>query len=148
MSKDVNLVQVIGHLGADPALRFTPQGAQVVTFSVAAGRAWTDRDGVAHEETEWFRCVAWDKLGAICHRYLSKGVRAYVEGRLKTRRYTDRDGVEQWITEVIAQDVILLDARHAPEIGDADVPVFDAEPEQAPAPAPARPLPEADLPPF
>jgi single-strand DNA-binding protein len=137
MAKDLNKVQLTGHLGADPEMRYTAQGSAVTTFRVASNRSWKDREGSAHEETEWFRIVAWDKLGEICNSYLTKGTRVYVEGRLQTRKYTDRDGQERYATEVIAQDMIILSARgergNVPEDAAGDY----SEPEDAPAPPPA-----------
>jgi single-strand DNA-binding protein len=140
MGKDLNKVQLTGHLGADPEMRYTAQGSAVTTFRVASNRSWKDREGGAHEETEWFRIVAWDKLGEICNQYLTKGTRVYVEGRLQTRKYTDRDGQERYATEVIAQDMIILSARgergQVPEDAGGDY----GEPDEAsaPQPTPAR----------
>ncbi len=111
MAKDLNKVQLTGHLGADPEMRYTAQGSAVTTFRVASNRTWKDRDGGAHEDTEWFRIVAWDKLGEICNTYLTKGTRVYVEGRLQTRKWTDRDGQDRYTTEVVAQDMIILSSR-------------------------------------
>jgi single-strand DNA-binding protein len=139
MSRDLNKVMVIGRLGGDPEMRYTPTGSAVTTFSVAAGRQWKDRDGAAHEETEWFRCVAWDKLAEVCNQYLSKGTKVYVEGRLKTRKYTDRDGQERYATEVVLSDMIILSPKgeRAP-IDDVDAPIFGDDDAPAPA-APAAP---------
>jgi single-strand DNA-binding protein len=81
------------------------------TFRVASNRSWRDRDGAQHEDTEWFRIVAWDKLGEICNQYLTKGTRVYVEGRIQTRKWTDRDGNDRYTTEIVAQDMIILSAR-------------------------------------
>lgn len=139
MGKDLNKVQLTGHLGADPEMRYTAQGSAVTTFRVASNRSWKDREGGAHEETEWFRIVAWDKLGEICNQYLTKGTRVYVEGRLQTRKYTDRDGQERYATEVIAQDMIILSARG--ERGSVPDDAGDySEPDEAsaPQPTPAR----------
>lgn len=111
MAKDLNKVQFTGHLGADPEMRYTAQGSAVTNFRVASNRSWKDRDGGAHEDTEWFRVVAWDKLGEICNQYLTKGARVYIEGRLQTRKWTDRDNVERYTTEVVAQDMIILSSR-------------------------------------
>lgn len=122
MAKDLNKVQLTGHLGADPEMRYTAQGSPVTTFRVASNRTWRDKDGNSHEETEWFRIVAWDKLGEICNQYLTKGTRVYIEGRLQTRKWVDRDGQERYTTEVIAQDMIILSSKG--ERG----PVPDAEP--------------------
>lgn len=137
MAKDLNKVQLTGHLGADPEMRYTSQGSAVTTFRVASNRTWKDREGGSHEETEWFRVVAWDKLGEICNSYLTKGTRVYVEGRLQTRKWTDRDGQERYTTEVVAQDMIILSSRG--ERG--PVPEVDGEleePEEAVQPGPAR----------
>ncbi len=89
MAKDLNRVQLTGHLGADPEMRYTAQGSAVTTFRVASNRTWRDKDGNPHEETEWFRIVAWDKLAELCNQYLAKGSRVYVEGRIQTRKYPD-----------------------------------------------------------
>lgn len=136
MGRDLNKVQLTGHLGGDPEMRYTPQGAAVTNFRVASGRAWKDSSGTKHEETEWFRIVAWDKLGEICNQYLTKGTKVYVEGRLQTRKYTDRDGVERYISEVVASDMIILSSRRdgvADEVADDEV--FPDEPA---SPPPAR----------
>lgn len=146
--KDLNKVQIIGRLGADPELRFTPGGTPVATFRVAAGRQWMDGNGALHEETEWFRVVAWNSLAERCHQFLSKGARVYVEGRLQTRKWQDQDGQDRYTAEVIANDMIMLDARRsAPATNDdaltEDEPISPAEvppvqPEPAVAPARAR----------
>ena len=140
MSKDLNKVQIIGRLGADPEMKYTPQGSAVTTFSVASGRAWKDTNGQKREETEWFRCVAWDKLAEICNQYLSKGARMYVEGRLKTRKYTDRDGIERYITEVVMIDMIMLDGRSGAAGQGHDDEIFGDDDEPPPPAAPARPF--------
>jgi single-strand DNA-binding protein len=146
MAKDLNKVQMTGHLGADPEMRYTAQGSAVTTFRVASGRSWKDRDGNPHDDTEWFRVVAWDKLGEICNQYLTKGTRVYVEGRLQTRKWTDRDGQDRYTSEVIAQDMIILSARGergaVPDVaeGEFEEPEdMPASPAPARAPAPARP---------
>jgi single-strand DNA-binding protein len=111
MAKDLNKVQVIGYLGADPELRSTQQGTAMTTFRVAASRTWTDAVGARQEETEWFRVIAWEKLGEICNQYLQKGARVYVEGRLQTRKWQDTDGQDHAMTEVVANDMIMLSSR-------------------------------------
>ncbi len=140
MAKDLNKVQFTGHLGADPEMRYTSQGSAVTTFRVASNRSWKDREGAAHEDTEWFRVVAWDKLGEICNQYLTKGTRVYIEGRLQTRKWTDRDNVERYTSEVVAQDMIILSARgERAQVPDHNEPAFE-EPEEVGArsvPAPA-----------
>src|SRR5919197_6126891 len=102
MAKELNKVQLTGRLGADPEMRFTPQGHAVTTFRVASNRSWRSSDGEAHEDTEWFRIVAWNKLAEVCNQYLTKGSRVYIEGRLQTRTWTGEDGQERFTTEVIA----------------------------------------------
>ncbi len=111
MAKDLNKVQVTGRLGADPEMRFTPQGHAVTTFRVASNRSWRTAEGEAHEDTEWFRIVAWDKLAEICNEWLTKGSRVYIEGRLQTRQWQDQEGQARYTSEVIANDMIILDTR-------------------------------------
>lgn len=148
MARDLNKVQLTGHLGADPEMRYTAQGSAVTTFRVASNRSWKDRENNPHEETEWFRVVAWDKLGEICNQYLTKGTRVYVEGRLQTRKWTDREGQERFTSEVVAQDMIILSARgergNVPEVeGDYEEP---DEASAAPPATPARRAPSAPAP--
>jgi single-strand DNA-binding protein len=112
MARDLNKVMLIGRLGADPEMRYTPSGSPVTTFRVAVGRQWRDSNGESHEETEWFSLVAWNKLAEICNQYLTKGVRVYLEGRLQTRSWEDQQsGQTRYKTEVIASDMIILDSR-------------------------------------
>jgi len=138
MAKDLNKVMLTGHLGADPEMRYTSQGSAVTTFRVASGRRWKSADGVDHDDTEWFRVVAWDKLGEICNQYLTKGTRVYVEGRLQTRKWQDKDGADRYSTEVISNDMIILSARQdrpAAGAGEYDAP---SEEEDAQPPQPQR----------
>jgi single-strand DNA-binding protein len=111
MAKGLNKTQIIGHLGRDPEMRHTAQGTAVTNFSVAVSREWKDGDGEKNEDTTWFNVVAWDKLGEICNQYLAKGSKVYVEGRIQTRKYTDRDGNERQSWELVATDMIMLDSR-------------------------------------
>ena len=111
MSRGINRVTLMGNLGADPELRATQAGLPVCDLRLATHRGWTDRDGEQQEETEWHRIVAWDKLASNCHRHLVKGSQIYVEGRLRTRKWTDRDGNDRWSTEVVASNVVFLGAR-------------------------------------
>jgi single-strand DNA-binding protein len=144
MAKDLNKVQLTGHLGADPEMRYTAQGSAVTSFRVASNRSWKDRDGNPHEDTEWFRVVAWDKLGEICNQYLTKGTRVYVEGRLQTRKWTDQQGQERYSTEVIAQDMIILSSRNGERAAMPDTDGgYEDYPEEPPAapPPPARRVP-------
>lgn len=134
MSKDLNKVQMTGRLGADPELRQTPQGHAVVTFRVASNRSWRTSEGESHEDTEWFRVVAWNRLAEICSRWLAKGSRVYVEGRLQTRRWQDQDGQDRSVTEVIASDLIILDKREQGSEQTSDV---VGAPEHSPSRIPA-----------
>lgn len=112
MAKDLNKFMCIGRLGADPDVRNTPQGNTVTTFNVAMGRQWKDADGNQHDETEWASVVAWNKLGEICGEYLRKGARVYIEGRLQTRSWEDQEtGQKRYKTEVVANDMIMLDSK-------------------------------------
>ena len=112
MAKGLNRVQIIGHLGAAPDVRALASGQTVANFRVAVNRRHRDQQGQVSEETEWFRCVAFDRLGEIAGEYLQTGAHVYVDGRLQTRKYTDRDGVERTVVEIIANDLVLLDSRH------------------------------------
>lgn len=141
MARDLNKVMLTGHLGADPEMRYTPQGSAVTTFRVAANRSWKSGDGVQHDDTEWFRIVAWDKLAEICNEYLKKGTRVYIEGRLQTRSWEDRNtGEKRYITEVVAQDMIILTPRgdRIPpvEADDLESQAIGATPRRTPIPAP------------
>jgi single-strand DNA-binding protein len=111
MSRGLNKVMIIGHLGRDPEMRYTPSGRPVTTYSVATNRTWNTSDGERHTETEWFNVVAWGNLAEICKQYLSKGQQVYVEGRLQTRRWEDSDGNQHTSTEVVANEMIILGDR-------------------------------------
>jgi single-strand DNA-binding protein len=110
MARDLNKVMLTGRLGKDVELRVTPNGRSVATFSVASSR--NVREGDAwKEQTEWFRVVAWEKLAETCSNYLHKGSHVFIEGRLQTREYTDKDGIKKYSTEVIATDMTMLDSK-------------------------------------
>jgi single-strand DNA-binding protein len=122
MARDLNKVQLTGRLGADPALRYTAHGSAIATFRVASNRIWRTASGANHEDTEWFRVVAWDQLAEQCHRLLARGAHIYVEGRLQTREWADEAGQPRTATEVIASEVIVLDPagdRRPPSPGEA-----------------------------
>ena len=110
----VNKVILIGHLGADPELRYTPNGTPVANFRIATTERWTNKQGERMESTEWHRIVAWGKLGEFCGQYLNKGKQVYIEGRLRTRSWEDKDGKKQWTTEIIAQRLQLLGKPEKP----------------------------------
>jgi single-strand DNA-binding protein len=108
----INKVILIGRLGQDPEVRYTPSGVAVANFSIATSEEWTEKDsGEKKERTEWHRIVAWRRLGEICGEYLSKGRQVYIEGRLQTRSWEDRDGNKKYTTEIVASDVQFLGSR-------------------------------------
>lgn len=112
MARDLNKVMLIGRLGADPEMRYTPSGSPVTSFRLAVGRQWRDGSGENHDDTEWFNIVVWNKLAEICNQYLTKGTRVYLEGRLQTRSWEDQQsGQTRYRTEVIVSDMIMLDGR-------------------------------------
>jgi single-strand DNA-binding protein len=128
MSRGLNKVMIIGHLGRDPEMRYTPSGRPVTTFSVATNRSWTTSDGEKRTDTEWFSVVAWNKLAEICNQYLVKGQKVYVEGRLQTRRWEDSNGTRQTSVEVVANEMIMLGDRRADEDISDDAPEEDEFP--------------------
>jgi len=107
----VNKVILIGRLGSDPELRYTPNGDAVANFRIATNRVWKDREGNQQERTEWHRIVAWRKLGERCGEYLKKGSHVYIEGRLETRSWEDKNGNRRFVTEIIANQMQMLEAR-------------------------------------
>ena len=113
----VNKVILVGRLGRDPELRYTQSGQAVANFSLATNESWTNRDGERQERTEWHRIVVWRRLGEICGEYHSKGRQVYVEGRLQTRDWEDRDGNKRYTTEIVATDVQFLGSRDSSDPG-------------------------------
>jgi len=111
MAGGVNKVILIGNLGKDPEVRFTSGGQAVANFTIATNDSWTDKQGQKQERTEWHRIVVWGKLAELCGEYLSKGRQCFVEGRLQTREWTDKEGKKNYTTEVVAQNVQFLGAR-------------------------------------
>lgn len=107
----VNKVMLIGNLGADPDMRYTPSGTGVCELSLATGETWTDKNGERQERTEWHRIVVWGKRAETCSKYLAKGRQCYVEGRLRTRSWEDKEGNKRYTTEVVATDVQFLGSR-------------------------------------
>lgn len=115
MSRGLNKVMIIGRLGQDPEMRYTPSGRPLTKFQLAANRSWTTADGEKKTDTEWFNIVAWGKLAEICNQHLKKGQQVYIEGRLHTRRWQDDDGANHSSVEVITQEMIMLDGRAGDE---------------------------------
>jgi single-strand DNA-binding protein len=133
----VNKVILIGNLGRDPELRYLQSGQAVATFTVATNERWNDRDGKPQERTEWHRIVVWGKQAENCANYLSKGRPVYVEGRLQTREWEDKEGQKRQTTEVVAQTVQFLGSREGGGQGPAraaGAPPAAREPESGPGP--------------
>ncbi|ODU97147.1 MAG: single-stranded DNA-binding protein [Thiomonas sp. SCN 64-16] len=140
----VNKVILVGNLGRDPETRFAPSGSAICNITLATSRNWKDKSsGEKREETEWHRVVFYDKLAEIAGEYLKKGRPVYVEGRLKTRKWTDKDGVEKYTTEIIAEEMQLLGGREGGGGGGADDEGYsrnrEADSGRAPAPAASKP---------
>lgn len=112
MTRGLNKVLIIGSLEADPEMRFTPGGKPVASYSVAVNRGWRTSEGERKEATEWFTVVAWGNLAEICNQYLRKGSQVYVEGRLQTRSWEDSAGTRHFRTELVANEMIILDGRN------------------------------------
>ena len=111
MARSLNKAQLIGNLTRDPELRYTPSGAAVCTFGIATNRSWTTDTGEKHEESEFHNIVAWNKLAELCSQFLVKGRKIYVEGRLATRSWQAQDGAQRTRTEIVIDDMILLDNK-------------------------------------
>ena len=112
--RGVNKVILIGNLGKDPEMRYLPNGDPVVKFSLATGAKWKDQNGQIQERTDWHNIVAFRRTAEVCNQYLKKGSPIYVEGRIQTRSYDDKDGNKRWITEIIAQSIQMLGKRGEP----------------------------------
>jgi len=141
----VNKVILLGRLGRDPELRYTPSGAAVASFSMATDMVWKDQEGNQKQKTEWHRIVAWRKLAEVCGNYLKKGSLVYIEGRLETRSWTDNNNVTRYVTEVIADNLQMVGPKMERAGEPVDIPppedeLEPGEPEGAPAPS------EDDLP--
>lgn len=108
--KSLNKVMLIGNLGKDPELRYTPNGTAVATFSIATSDSWKDAEGKLTERTEWHNVVTWRKLAEISAQYLKKGQKVYVEGSIRNRNYDDKNGVKRYVTEIVADNLIMLGA--------------------------------------
>ena len=123
----LNKVMIIGNVGGEPEMRFTPDGKPVTSFRVATNRVYTAQDGERKQETEWFSVVAWSKLAEQCNQFLGKGRLVYVEGRLRTRSWDDQSGQRRYRTEVIAERVNFLDKRDSSMSEDKSGQVADNE---------------------
>ncbi len=136
MAQGVNKVILVGHLGADPDMRYTPSGQGVCELRVATSESWNDKNGQRQERTEWHRIVVWGKRAEICSKYLSKGRQVYIEGRIQTRSYDDKDGNKRYITEVVASDVQFLGGGGGRDSG---------RPSSGPEPSPPPQMMEGDF---
>lgn len=136
----VNKVILVGNLGTDPEIRYTPSGSAVANFSLATKDQWTGKDGQKEEKTEWHKIVAWGRLGEICGEYLKKGSQVYIEGRIQTRSWEDRDGNKRYTTEIHAFSMQMLGSASKKEGGEAKAPG-----ERIPVEEPIN-IPEDDIP--
>lgn len=132
MARSLNKVLLIGNLTRDPELRYTPSGSAVCTFGLATNRSWTTDTGEKHEEPEFHSIVAWSKLAEICSQYLTKGRQVYVEGRLQTRSWTTQDNQQRKTTEIVIDNMIILDRGHGAGTGRAEEPREEELPEDMP----------------
>ena len=113
----MNKIIVIGNLGSDPEMRYTPSGQSVTSFNIASNRRYRTADGEQREETEWFRCSAFGRLADVCNQYLTRGQQVYVEGRLRGRSYTDRDGQPRYSLDITLTEMQMLGRRGDNELG-------------------------------
>jgi len=120
MSKGINKVILIGHLGADPEVKFTPSGVAVVNVNLATSESWNDPSGARQERTEWHRLVLWRQVAEIAGQHLKKGSKVYVEGKLQTRSWDDQNGQKRQSTEVVVHDLQMLDNRPEGQPGAAE----------------------------
>lgn len=135
MANDLNQCQFIGRLGSDPETRYTTQGKAIASFSIAVGSQWKNKDGEKQESTEWVNITAFDKLGEICGEYLRKGSQVFISGRMKTEKYTDKNGVEKYSTKIIAENMQMLGGKRDGEQqqSGSERPARQAAPAQRPA---------------
>ena len=131
MAKSLNKVMLIGNLTRDPEMRYTPQGTAVCTFGIATNRSWTTDTGEKKDEADFHNIVAWNKLAEICAQLLKKGRKVYVEGRLQTRSWQAQDGTQKQRTEIVINDMVILDKKE-----DGGEPIDIPEPEIAPQVSP------------
>ena len=127
MTRGLNKVMIIGNLGRDPEMRYTPSGRPVTTFSVATSRTWNTAEGEKRVETEWFNVVAWSSLAEICKQYLTKGQQVYIEGRLQTRHWDDTEGNKHTSVEIVASEMIMLGERRDAESSAIDETIEEDE---------------------
>ena len=138
----VNKVILIGNLGRDPEIRYMPSGDALATLNIATTDTWKDKSGEKQERTEWHRVSMFGRLAEIAGEYLKKGSQVYIEGRLQTRKYTDKDGVEKYSTEIVANEMKMLGGRGAAggtaDMDSAPAPRASSRPASSGASAPSR----------
>lgn len=117
MSRTLNKVMLIGNVGRDPELKFTPSGIPVASFRLATSETWKDRNGNLQEHTDWHTVVAWRGLAEVCHKLVKKGARVYIEGKIQTRSFEDKSSNRRHIVEILADNMLLLDTRKMREDG-------------------------------
>lgn len=137
-SRSLNKVTLIGNLTRDPELRYTPTGAAVCTIGLATNRTWVTDAGEKKEETEFHRVVAWNKLAELCSQLLAKGRKVYVEGRLRTSAWQAQDGSQRTSTEIVIEDMIVLDSKRPGAPGEEGTAAEAPSVQVAPAAAPAK----------
>lgn len=146
MARSLNRAQLIGNLTRDPELRYTPNGKAVCSFGIATNRSWTTESGEKKEEVDFHNIVAWNKLAELCSQFLVKGRKVYVEGRLTTRSWTGQDGQQRSRTEIVIDDMILLDSKGAVTAGGEGQKSVKAAPKQKKAEKEAEGADQAETP--
>src|SRR6266404_125585 len=144
MAGSVNKVILIGRLGRDPELKYTPSGVPVAKFSIATDESFKDRTGEQQKRTEWHNIVAWNKLAEICGEYLTKGKQVYIEGRIQSRQWEDQSGNKRTSYDIVAQQMTMLGSKSDAERSSAGEPKVASASASAPAenPSPAEPPPQ------
>ena len=146
MSGSINKVILIGRLGRDPEVKYTPSGQAVAKFSIATDETYKDRNGEQQRRTEWHNIVAWRRLAEICGEYLVKGKLVYIEGRLRTRKWEDREGNKRSTTEIEAREMQMLSPKSEGDISESSSQQSESAPAPAPAPAPSPEITDDDIP--
>ena len=144
MSGSINKVILIGRLGRDPEVKYTPSGQAVANFSIATDETYKDRNGEQQRRTEWHNIVAWRRLAEICGEYLVKGKLVYIEGRLRTRKWEDREGNKRSTTEIEAREMQMLSPKGEGDRSESSSQQSESTP--APAPAPSPEITDDDIP--
>jgi single-strand DNA-binding protein len=143
--RGINKVIILGNVGANPEVRYTPSGTAVANFNVATNETWKDSSGNQQERVEWHKIVAWGKLGEICGEYLRKGSHVYLEGRLRTRNWEDQNGIKRYTTEILATDLQMLDKKDTSAAPSSE-PEVPSDTAAAPAPTAGGTVSNDDLP--